>query len=457
MDRRNKKRKKKQRSYQARLLRLDSSGKVAGVIASRDFKAVDETGAKRAASHWYKGLYPDEPVAGAHTAWEVQSPTTEQPEFHYCRTVHGLLAVHATDGKDIAQARVEEEVAGVDEDEIMRRLVANPQEVKKQYRGRATVLLGIMENYFTFHNPCHRYSLDDDKGLLEADLVYDWTGVPQMLARAWRAEPKYIRYLLRKEAIVECPFCGKQIEYKADRIPGGFEFSLANTPCPVCQTRLIEINSSALVTLPEKWRTAQSPYWIAPNPEQEREWAVKRLTLARDNPQRYFVVGKVKEKDRQKSSYVAFIEQVIRQIQPEARIVRFAAPDTKVGRAESQRVFFKAWAESLGGEGIKNTKEREAFVFDRVSKAADWLILDHAERLWEEVQRRLRGLDRDTFGPCWNQIPMVWLWNNGYYRKCLGGQRRIDLDSFDRDRREDKAPSPQVLWLPDSEQLDIEL
>jgi endogenous inhibitor of DNA gyrase (YacG/DUF329 family) len=448
-------RRKKQRPYRVRLLVQGGEGKPGKVVASRDFMALDETGAKRGAAHWYKELcraqYPDDLVAGAHTAWETQYATSETPEFHYCQTNHGLLAVHATDSKDIAQATVEEEVAEADKAAIMGELIANPQAVKKQYRGRSEVLLAIMENYFAVNNPFWDDLRRDPKVLLAADIVYDWTGAPQMLARAWGVEPKRIRRMLDKDAIVECPFCGKQIEYSADRVFGGFEFTLENTPCPACQTPLIEINPNVISFVPDEWRTAQSPYWIAPNPEQEREWAMKRLTLVRDDPRRYFAVGRVVEGRRQSlqgySHYTAFVEQAILQIQPQARIARYSAPETKGGAEDRLRAFFKAWADSLGGEHLGYTKYREKFVFDTVARDADWLIIDRAEHLGDYVLPRLRDLDH------WRQVRMILIWH-GYYCSCLGGLRRIDRDSdYQRESEAKFPPLQMVLWLPDPEQI----
>lgn len=447
-EKRKKRSPKKQRPYQAQLLKLSADGKSSTVLDSRDFKAVDTTGAKRASAHWYKSLSTDDPVAGAHTAWVIIPSSDGNPEFHCCKTSRGLLAFHATDGKDIAEVEVEEAVADANPDDVMRRLIANPEQVKREYRGRSAVLMGIMEDYFDLHNPTAVWSRRDNNDMFAADFVYDWPGVPQMLARAWRVEQKHIRRVLGKKAVAECPNCGKQISFITLRAQGGFEATMAGDPCPDCKTPLIEINANVLKGEGDEWRHPNSPHWIPINPEQETEYARKRLALAGANPYRNLCAGVYNAAGR--DAYRAFIEQSIRQLSA-SRVVQVSVPEME-GRLpadKKMRAFFKTWTDALGGGEFNVVNQRERFLFDKLHDV-EWIMFDHMERGGLELYRRLLHSD-------WRHFRMVWLWQADYSEYCYCLDRR-------RRRRYGETPErtwlefsdTQALWLPDASQLFIQ-
>jgi len=198
------------------VISVDKNGNPVKAENLYQFKAVSFRGALSGASRWYKSIY--------ESVYPFSMPNNWVPDFSEERPIINGYVCDMLDGRmlHVQPLKLLDKEDTSQFTPMLEAIRENPTEFAKKYADKLSKIIDALEVYFLIKT-------DEYAGQItrqvksDANLVYDWTGAPQMLSRAFDMSPGQLRDYLGTRVILRCPNCGKEGYGDLKRIKGGVQ------------------------------------------------------------------------------------------------------------------------------------------------------------------------------------------------------------------------------------------
>jgi hypothetical protein len=204
----------------ARLIEIDKDDKPVGVLDEHEFLAISWTGAFRAASQWVSRHHVTDPFQGSTWwgDWQILDLDTKK-WWRWTPVGVIVLSPQIPDQRQPDLERFMEEIRG-----------GSPEEVRQLHRSDRAGFRNRVWAYFRYRL---EQSGDGDVGAdvrEEADLLYDLSGMPSLIADALGMGVGDLRRWLSRRRTVQCAHCGRSFRVLEYRRQGGYvEADLCDT------------------------------------------------------------------------------------------------------------------------------------------------------------------------------------------------------------------------------------